>query len=504
MVVSPTKLIPVISAEEQMGKTTKIIDIGKSCQDRENNIFLPYGRKIVTEDFLNKATGTLQNIVTRDDIDKLCTSYTKGNPITYNFIDLLNDTVLKSLAKITRWNKERPINAYPDEADTLGLGEHAKDYNGNFVQKDHLIWNLYESGLINKMYPTSATWWDWGWLNIPFESAIVIDKYEGFKGIEDTQFIERDADYFAAIRIALSENKPLPEQFLNDFKSFPSAMIDIDTRVDMHQQLARRYPEIMGEVNYLKKELNKDYIVGGHSLSRSLTLKHNSMFYSRASYFNRAELNQHLGRVNGRQIPIIIAEPEVIKYRKEDLEFKKKAIEEKVFDKTIDDRIAWFESQEIYNPFNFPSPKAKKNRKINATSSKITSKQGSKENLIERREEVWGGNDSKEYWTNPCTFKGRDPGNLIKKLMAEQHSYLDIKELSYKTMMSEGEFTKFRSNTQREADMRMGKIPSKPGWFYVHIRTGEYYDGCSIYNEEGDIVVYSNTPSITGQIKRRI
>lgn len=498
-----TLLIPVISVEEQMGKTTETIRIGKSCQEKENNIFLTHAQTHIKNDLINKATGHLKNIVDRKSIGSLCTSYTKGIPVNYNFVDLQNETVLKELAKLTRWQKMRPINFFSDEGDGMGLGEHAKDYRGNFVQKDHCLFNLYESGLINKMYLISATWWDWLWQSLPFQPAIVINKYEGFKGFEDTVFIEREKDYFEAVRTALNKGKPVPEQFLADLQSFPNTLIDIDTNVDTHRVLTELYPEIMGQLNYQKQQLDKQIIVGGHKLSRAMSVGQNCSFFSRRSYGNRAELNQHLGRVNGLLTPILIAEPEVIKYRKEDYAFKKRAIEERVFDKSIDDRIAWAESQNIYNPFNFPSPKAKKNRKITASRSNITSEKGTTKTLVETRVEVWGGNDSKKYWTDPSTFKGTEPGRLIKKALKEQHDHIDIDGLSYKTMMSKQEFTKFRNDSKREAEVRAGKIPSREGWFYVHILIEEYYDGCSVYNEEGNIVVYSTNPSTIGQIKKK-
>ena len=131
-----TLLIPVISKEEQMGKTTESIRIGKSCQEEENNIFLTYAQTHIKNDLIKKATGQLKNIVDRKNISSLCTSYTKGIPINYNFVDLQNATVLKELPKLTRW-QTRLINCFSDEGDNMGLGEHAKDYSGNFVQKDH-------------------------------------------------------------------------------------------------------------------------------------------------------------------------------------------------------------------------------------------------------------------------------------------------------------------------------------------------------------------------------
>ena len=497
-----TLLIPVISKEEQMGKTTESIRIGKSCQEEENNIFLTYAQTHIKNDLIKKATGQLKNIVDRKNISSLCTSYTKGIPINYNFVDLQNATVLKELPKLTRW-QTRLINCFSDEGDNMGLGEHAKDYSGNFVQKDHCLWNLYQSGLINKMYLISATWWDWLWQDLPFEKAIVINKYKGFKGFEDTVFIERDREYFEAVRTALNNSKPVPEQFLADLQSFPNTLIDIDTSVNAHRALTELYPEIMGQLNYQKQQLDKQIIVGGHKLSRAMSVVQNCSFFSRRSYGNRAELNQHLGRANGQRTPILIAEPEVIRYRKEDYAFKKRAIEEKVFDKSIDDRIAWAESQNIYNPFNFPSPKAKKNRKITSSRSNITSEKGAAETLVETRVEIWGGNDSKKYWTDPSTFKGNEPGRLIKKALKEQHDHIDIDGLSYKTMMSEQEFTKFRNDSKREAEVRAGRIPSREGWFYVHILIEEHYDGCSIHNEEGNIVVYSTNPSTIGRIKKK-
>ena len=496
-----TKITPVISEQEQTGKTTKIIDIGKIEQDTHNNIFLPYGRKIVLADFLSKAAGNLKNIVDRNDINRLCKAYSQGSTLTYNFADLLNATVLTELSKLVRWKNVRPINMFPDEADTLALGEHAKDKKtGCLIQKDSLFWNFLKSNSIKHLYPISASWWDWLWQPIEFESAIVIDPYEGFKGIDETTFIIRDKEFYEAVRVAIEEEKPVPQQFLNDVLSYPNSMIDIDTRTKVHTALAKIHPEVMGEVNYLRKQLHKPIIVGGHSLSRSLSLPQHIMMYSRRRYGNRAEINQHLGRPNGPREPIIFLEEEVVKYRKEDLKFKRKAIEEKVFDKTIEDRIKWAESQEIYNPFNFPSPKAKPNRVINGVRSSITKNRGNLENLTETREVVWLGPNSISWWDNPSTWTGHKPGLAIKKALSEQHPHINIKGLEFKTMMNDDEFTKFRG-TKRSAAVRVGKIPDRPGWAYVHIQIGAYKDGCSVFNEKGDIVLYSKNGEVRGNIE---
>jgi hypothetical protein len=98
------------------------------------------------------------------------------------------------------------------------------------------------------------------------------------------------------------------------------------------------------------------------------------------------------------------------------------------------------------------------------------------------------------------TLKGNERGLLIEKCFKEQYSHLYDEAKSYKTMMSEDEFRKFRG-TKREADYRFGIIPGTNGMrAYIHEQTDKYTEGCSIFSEEGKIIEFTKKPTKRGTI----
>jgi hypothetical protein len=485
-----TKLGLIVADEEQGGKSTEIVNKSYQVQEEENNIILTHGQKHIRDDLTKKAAGKLKNICDRYSIKEIQKLYAQGKTPKYNFMELLNHTVLKEIPKL--YQNTVPTNCYFDEGDTLAFAEDYIKPDGNLVQKDQLALEMFKQNVFKELWLISATWWDWIWIKQNFDKVINIAPYEGFHGTMEATYIERPEDFWRAIINALKTNSPLPRDFIALVESFPSALIDVGTKLEHHKQL-RDVIENAGMMNSLSKDINTHpRLIGGHLNSRSYPYPQNVTFYYRASNDNRHEMHQHLGRVNGRAIPIIVCTPEVKKLRLEDHIFKQLALKDKVLEMPYEERMEWVKDKEILNPRTFTSPKARHNRvyKLNPESYE----KGEESKLVEKRHTVWAGG------VDLRTLKGNERGLLIEKCFKEQYSHLYDEAKSYKTMMSEDEFRKFRG-TKREADYRFGIIPGTNGMrAYIHEQTDKYTEGCSIFSEEGKIIEFTKKPTKRGTI----
>ena len=486
-----TKLGTLVATEEQGGKTTEVIDMAFQVQEEESNIILPYAHTHIRDDLIKKAAGKLKNICNRSSIKDLQRLHAQGEHPKYNFIDLQNHVVLKEIPKL--YQSTIPINAYIDEGDTIAWGEDYIKPDGTLVQRDQLALEMFKQNVFKWLWLITATWWDWIWIRQNFDKVINVPPYEGFYGTMDATYITRPKEYFRGVTDALKTNSPLPRDFIAHVESFPSALIDVGTRVEHHKQL-RDVIENAGMMNSLSKDKDTHpRIVGGHNFARSFPYQQNVTIYYRASNNNRHEMHQHLGRVNGRLIPIIICTPEVKKLRIDDYKFKQLALEDKVLERPYEERMEWVKDKEILSPRTFPSPKARHNRVITLTLGSY--EKGEESKLVERRYEVWaGGIDLRTL------DKGKDRGLLIMECFRKQYSHIYDGTKTYKTMMNDNEFAKFRG-TKRETDYRLGIIPGTNGErAYIHEQLGEYTEGCSIISEEGAIVEFTKKPVNRGTI----